>query len=64
MSDLSKVVGEVNLYTMTISDVANPSLPTSGSSGTVILGAAGVAAVTVAAAYLASRKGMLPRLPR
>lgn len=44
-----------------VSNTKTPDLPTSGSSGTVILGAVGVAAVTVAAAYLASRKGMLPR---
>ena len=51
-------------FTVTVKNNQIADLPTSGSSGTVILGAAGVAAVTVAAAYLASRKGMLPRLPR
>lgn len=48
-------------FTVTVENNQIADLPTSGSSGTVILGAAGVAAVTVAAAYLAHRKGMLSR---
>lgn len=55
---------EGTYYRVAVENTGIKPLPTSGSSGTVILGAAGVAAVTVAAAYLAHRKGMLPRIPR
>ena len=47
------------VYQIQLQNVGVVDLPSSGNSGTVALSAAGVAAVAVAGAYLARRKGLI-----
>ena len=45
-----------NCFYMQVSNTPIPELPTSGSSGTLVLGSTGTAAIIVAGVYLANRK--------
>ncbi|MBM6816582.1 hypothetical protein H6A23_05320 [Olsenella uli] len=46
-------------FSFSVANKPNPEFPTSGSSGTILMMSAGVAAVAVGGAYLARRKGLL-----
>ena len=56
LSSESGYDAENHLITVTVSNKKVPDLPVSGSSGTLVLGTAGVAAIALAATYLARRR--------
>ena len=58
-SPATSVVGLDDTYRVAVENTGIDELPSSGSKGTVALGAAGTAAVLVAGAYLARRKGLI-----
>ena len=53
--DVTKIEG---VYTITIMNYVNPDLPSTGSSGTVLMGGLGTAAIVLAGAWLLKQRGI------
>lgn len=54
----TNITAENGVFTIKVKNYANPNLPSSGSSGAVVLGGVGIAAILTAGAWLVRRKGI------
>lgn len=63
-ADTNELVGEGaitkknGIFTITIENYVNPNLPSTGSSGTVLMGGLGTAAIVLAGAWLLKQRGI------
>lgn len=60
-STLSKVDGDASMFLIKIGNKETPDLPSSGSSGTLIMMTTGFAAIALGGVYLAWKRGLLGR---